>query len=334
MRVVVKSVMQGLVAKKVGSQTKISFERLELKALGTSDLRISIAAAGVNRADLLQVQGLYPPPPGASQVLGLECAGEVVEVGSMVKQWRVGDRAMALVAGGGYAREIVVDADCAMKVPDSWSWFEAAAFPEVHLTVYLNLFILAGLEKGDLCLVHGGGSGIGTAAIQMTKLAGIKIAITAGSEERCGRCRTLGAELAINYRNVEFLDEIKKWTEGSGVDAVLDSIGAPYLVSNIACVKNNGHLILIGLMGGAKCEVDLASILIRRLSLIGSTLRSRSLQEKQGLVASFLDKFGDDVFSGRLRPVIDRVLPISEVTEAHRIMRSGEHFGKIVLSVE
>ena len=331
---VVRFFMRGLVIKDVGRRPSISFASFESRPLVDTELRVRVLAAGVNRADLLQARGLYPPPPGASKVLGLECAGEVLEVGGAVKGWQKGDRSMALLAGGGYADEVVVDSACAMKVPQNWSWSEAAAFPEVHLTVHLNLFVLAGLERGDFCLVHGGGSGIGTAAIKMTKAAGIKIAVTAGSDERCSRCVELGAHLAINYRKAVFSDEVKNWTNGAGIDAVLDSIGAPYLDSNIQCLKNNGHLLLIGLMGGAKGRVDLTPILGRRLNVIGSTLRSRPLLEKRKLVVSFLDRFKDRIFNGDLCPIVERVLPISEVEEAHRVMRSGEHFGKIILSID
>jgi putative PIG3 family NAD(P)H quinone oxidoreductase len=296
-------------------------------------LRIRVVATAVNRADLLQRQGLYPPPPSASPLLGLECAGEVAEVGPGVEGWKPGDRAMALLAGGGYAEQVVVHAGSAMPVPEGLSLEQAAAVPEVFLTAYLNLFEVGALPEGGTALVHGGGSGVGTAAIQLVKAAGGRILVTAGSPEKCARCRELGADVAIDYRRESFETRVREATEGRGVDVVLDSIGAPYLAGNLACLAVGGRLVLIGLMGGVKGEIGLGALLVRRLSVIGSTLRTRSVEEKAAIVAGFQRRFGADLAAGRIRPVVDRVLPLAAVGDAHRAMKASEHFGKIVLRV-
>jgi putative PIG3 family NAD(P)H quinone oxidoreductase len=302
-------------------------------ALGRHDVRIRVAAAAVNRADLMQRRGLYPPPAGASNVLGLECAGEVVEVGSEVSDVRRGQRVMALLAGGGYAEQVVVDAGSVMAVPESLSVVEAAALPEVFLTVFLNVFQLGALPERGTALVHGGGSGIGTAAIQLLREAGGACVVTAGSDDKCRRCVELGATRAANYRSEDFVAVVHEVTGGRGVDVVLDSIGAPYLERNLAALAVGGRLVLIGLMGGARTEISLAPLLVRRLHVIGSTLRTRSLDEKAALVRGFLDRFGEALVAGRIRPVIDRVLPLERAADAHRALEASEHFGKVVLEV-
>jgi putative PIG3 family NAD(P)H quinone oxidoreductase len=302
--------------------------------LGAGDVRIRVAASAVNRADLLQRQGAYPPPAGASTILGLECAGTISELGAGVSAWRVGDRVMALLAGGGYAQEVVVDAGSVLPVPESLSLEVAAGVPEVFLTAYLNLFELGGLAAGGSALVHGGGSGVGTAAIQLCKAAGASVYVTAGSDDKCQRCVELGADLAVNYRNDSFAARVGEATGGRGVDVVLDSIGAPYLKDNLASLAIGGRLVLIGLMGGAKAELSLAALLIRRLSVIGSTLRARPVDEKAAIVAGFLRRFGPDLEAGTIRPVIDRVLPLEAVADAHRAMKASEHFGKIILRID
>jgi len=297
------------------------------------EVRVRVRATAVNRADLLQRQGFYPPPPGASPILGLECAGEVAEIGAGVTGWRVGERAMALLAGGGYAEEVVVHAGSAMRVPASLDLLQAAAVPEVFLTVSLNVFQLGGLANGGSALVHGGGSGIGTAAIQLCKEAGARVFVTAGSEEKCARCRELGADLAVNYKTDDFAKAVLEATGGRGVDVVLDSIGASYLDANLRSLAIGGRLVLIGLMGGAKAEIGLGALLVRRLSVIGSTLRARPVDEKAAIVREFLARFGDALEKGRIGPVVDRVLPLAQAAEAHRAIKASEHFGKIVLRV-
>jgi putative PIG3 family NAD(P)H quinone oxidoreductase len=296
-------------------------------------LRIRVAATAVNRADLLQRQGLYPPPPGASGLLGLECAGEVAEVGSAVSGWSPGDRVMALLAGGGYAEEAVVDAGSCLPVPERLSLEEAAAVPEVFLTVFLNVFQLAAFPEGGALLVHGGGSGVGTAAIQLVKAAGGRVVTTAGSDAKCRRCLELGADAAVNYREGDFAKEARDATGGEGVDVVLDHIGASYLEKNLRALRTGGRLVLIGLMGGAKAEINLGVLLARRLSVIGSTLRTRSAVEKAAIVSGFGKRFGAALASGAIAPVVDSILPLEQVADAHRRVKASEHFGKVVLRI-
>jgi putative PIG3 family NAD(P)H quinone oxidoreductase len=296
-------------------------------------VRIRVAASAVNRADLLQRQGMYPPPPGESPILGLECAGEVVEVAPDVSDWSAGDRAMALLGGGGYAEQVVVAAGSALRIPDNLSYEQAAAVPEVFLTVFLNVFQLAALADGGSALVHGGGSGIGTATIQLVKAVGGTVLVTAGSDAKCRRCVELGADRAINYNDADFAQVVAEHTDGRGVDVVLDSIGGPYLDANLRSLALGGRLVVIGLMGGANSEISLGQLLMRRLQIIGSTLRARPLDEKAQIVAGFARRFGTDLAEGRIAPVVDRVLPLAEASEAHRILKRSEHFGKVVLSV-
>ena len=323
--------MKAILFEKPGDESVLHLGEAPDPAPGPGEVRLSVRACAVNRADLLQRQGLYPPPPGASPILGLECAGEVAQLGAGVSGWRVGDRAMALLAGGGYAEQVVVHAGSLLPVPAHLSWEQAASLPEVYLTVFLTVFQLGGLRARGAVLVHGGGSGIGTACIQLAKLAGATVIATAGSDEKCQRCLELGADAAVNYRSGDFVAVAQQATGGRGVDVVLDSIGAPYLERNLAALAIGGRLVLIGLMGGAKAEINLAALLGRRLSVIGSTLRTRSVQEKAELVAAFLAQFGDAVERGAITPVVDRVLPLADAGEAHRAMKASEHFGKIAL---
>jgi putative PIG3 family NAD(P)H quinone oxidoreductase len=325
--------VRAVLVEEPGDETALRIGDAPAPSLGPGDLRIRVVAAGVNRADLLQRQGLYPPPPGVSEILGLECAGEVAEVGADVRGWKAGDRAMALLAGGGYAEQVVVSEGCALRVPDALSLEEAAAVPEVFITVFLNVFQLAALPDGGSALVHGGGSGIGTAAIQLVKASGSRVFVTAGTDAKCQRCRELGADLAINYRTGDFAEAVRAATDGRGVDVVLDSIGAPYLRANLRSLAVGGRLVLIGLMGGAKAELGMGELLARRLSIIGSTLRARPAAEKADAIAAFRERFGGVLEAGRVRPILDRVLPIEQVAEAHRVMKASEHFGKIVLRI-
>lgn len=325
--------MKAVLIDKPGDETALRIGEAEPPVLVAGALRIDVAATAVNRADLLQRQGLYPPPPGASPILGLECAGVVSEVGAGVAGWKPGDRAMALLPGGGYAAQVVVDAGSALHVPERLSLEEAAAVPEVFLTAFLNLFQLGGLASGGAALVHGGGSGVGTASIQLIRAAGARALVTAGSADKCARCLALGADVAIDYRQESFAQRVREATGGQGVDVVLDSIGGPYFADNLASLAIGGRLVLIGLMGGAKVEANLAVLLGKRISVIGSTLRTRSAAEKAAIVQAFEARFGADLAAGRINPVIDEVLPLESVAEAHRKMKASTHFGKIVLSV-
>jgi putative PIG3 family NAD(P)H quinone oxidoreductase len=325
--------VKAIVIEQPGDESCMNLGEANAPEMRPGAIRIRVAACAVNRADLLQRQGFYPPPPGASDILGLECAGEVVEVASDVTNFAVGDRAMALLAGGGYSEDVVVSAGSAMKVPERLSYEQAAAVPEVFLTVFLNVFQLAGLKAGDTALVHGGGSGIGTAFIQLVKEAGARCIITAGSEEKCKRCLELGADVAVNYREGDFVAEAKAATDGAGVDVILDSIGGSYLAQNLDALATGGRLVLIGLMGGAKAEIPLGMVLAKRLQVLGSTLRARPDAEKAAIVAGLLEQFGAALDAGTIGPIVDRVMPLAEAGDAHRLIKASEHFGKVVLSV-
>lgn len=325
--------MRAILFDQPGDESVLHLGEAPAPALGPDDLRLRVRATAVNRADLLQRQGFYPPPPGASAILGLECAGTVAEVGANVRGWAVGERAMALLAGGGYAAEAVVHAGSVLRVPEALSDAEAGAFPEVFLTAFLNLFMLGAVPDGGSVLVHGGGSGVGTAAISLCREAGVRILVTAGSAEKCARCLAHGADVAINYRDGDFAPQVLAATAGRGVDVVLDAIGARYLESNLAALGVGGRLVIIGLMGGTRAELDIAGLMIKRQQVIGSTLRTRSHAEKAAIVAAFRDRFGAALDAGRLKPVLDRVLPLAEAGEAHRVMKASTHFGKIGLEV-
>jgi len=327
--------MRAILVREPGDEDVLVLGEAPSPPLGSEDLRLRVAATAVNRADLLQRQGLYPPPPGASPILGLECAGTVVECGPAVRGFAPGQRVMALLAGGGYAEEVVVHHGSALRVPDGMSDEEAAGFPETFLTAFSNLFMpgLGALASGETALVHGGGGGVGTSAIALAREAGIALFVTAGGEEKCRRCLALGARAAIDYRKEDFAARVRELTDGRGVDVVLDHIGARYLAQNLAALAVGGRLVEIGLMGGAQTEVNLALLLLRRLAVIGSTLRTRSVADKAGIVAAFSARFGAALAAGRLRPVIDTVLPLAAAAEAHRRMRESAHFGKIVLRI-
>jgi putative PIG3 family NAD(P)H quinone oxidoreductase len=300
---------------------------------GSDEVLVDIVATAVNRADLLQRSGLYPPPAGASEVLGLECSGTVSAVGGDVEDWAVGDRVCALLPGGGYSERAVAHAGSLIAVPDDMPLVEAAAVPEVFLTCSLNLFQLGCVEEGDRVLVHGGGSGIGTAAIQLLRHAGALSIVTAGSADKCERCTDLGADLAINYNEQDFAEVVLEATGGEGVDMVLDSIGAPYFDAHMRCLSMEGVMVLIGLMGGGRGEVDLGLLLRKRITLIGSTLRARLPEEKAAIVGYFVDRFGTALEAGSIGPIVDRVLPLDQAQEAQEVLEESTHFGKVVLQV-
>ena len=303
-------------------------------APGAGEVLIRVAAAGVNRPDCLQRRGHYAPPPGASDLPGLEVSGVIAACGPAVSSLAVGDRVCALLAGGGYAEQAVVHHGAVMRVPSIFSWEEAGALPEVYLTAFSNLFLLAGARRGGAALVHGGGSGVGTAAIQLLREAGVRCLVTAGSDEKCQRCRDLGADVALNYRAGDFAPAVREATDGRGVDVVLDCIGGKYFAANLECLAVDGRLVIIGLIGGARAEINLAMLLMRRLQVIGSTLRSRPAADKAAIVAAFVERFGAALGAGRLTPVIDHVFPLAQAADAHRLVQSSAHFGKVVLRVE
>jgi putative PIG3 family NAD(P)H quinone oxidoreductase len=324
--------MKAVITEKPGDESVLRLRGVPDPVIKPDEVLIRVRAAGLNRADIMQRQGFYPPPPGASEIIGLEVAGDVIEVGSDANGWRVGDRAMALIAGGGYAEKAAVHHGSAMTIPSALSYEEAAGFPEVFLTVFLNIFMLAELKRSETVLVHGGGSGIGTASIQLVKDFGARSIVTAGTDAKCEQCLKLGADIAINYNSGPFPEKVKAATNGRGVDVILDSIGAAYLMPNIEALAQNGRLVLIGMMKGTRSEIDLGPVLRRHIRIYGSTLRSRPVAEKAEIVAEFQKRFGAALETGRLRPPIYKALPAEQAAEAHRIMQASEHFGKIVLT--
>jgi len=325
--------MKAIVIDQPGDEDCMKLGEAKAPDLGPGMVRIRNHASGINRADLLQRQGLYPPPPGASEILGLECSGEIVETASDVSSFSSGDRVMALLGGGGYAEDVVVDAGSLMRLPDTLSFEEGAGLAETLLTVFLNVFQLGALPEGGSVLVHGGGSGIGTTTIDLVKRSGGTVITTAGSAEKCQRCLDLGADAVANYKEDDWVETVRVATDGRGVDVVLDSIGAAYLEQNLKSLAMDGALVLIGLMGGAKAEISLATLLMRRIRVVGSTLRTRPNSQKAEIVEAFLDRFGEDLAAGKIRPVLHEVFALADVPEAHRMLKASTHFGKLVLRV-
>jgi putative PIG3 family NAD(P)H quinone oxidoreductase len=311
-------------------------EVLELVALpdpepGPGELLVRVAAAGVNRADVMQRRGLYPPPPGAPDVLGLEVAGTVVAAGRDVERWRVGDRMCAVLAGGGYAELAVVPDVTALPWPPGCDAVEAGAVPEVFTTVYDNLMRRARLQPGETVLLHGGSSGIGTAGIQLAKRMGCTVFVTAGTDAKLAACLDLGADRAINYRDQDFGAVVDEATDGRGVDVVLDVVGGPYLDANLRALAVEGRLAIIGLMGGRSGEADLGRMLVRRLTVTASTLRARSVAEKAALARALEAEVWPGFADGSLRPVLDRSYRLADAAAAHARMESSAHVGKLVL---
>jgi putative PIG3 family NAD(P)H quinone oxidoreductase len=297
------------------------------------EVLVRVAAAGVNRPDVMQRKGLYPPPPGASDIPGLEVAGTVAALGADVDGWRVGDRVCALVAGGGYATMAVAPAQQCLPAPASLELVAAAAIPETFFTVWCNVFERGRLRAGETALFHGGSSGIGTTAIQMASARGVRVFTTAGSDEKCGACEALGAEYAINYRATDFVEAVRERTQGRGVDFVLDIIGGPYVSRNLAVLAMDGRLVQIGLMGGEPvAEVDFRRVLGRRLTITGSTLRPRTVEGKGRIAAALRREIWPLVEHGVITPVVYRTFPLHEAAAAHRLMESSQHIGKIVLT--
>ena len=292
---------------------------------------VKVAGAGVNRADVMQRRGQYPPPKGASDLLGLEVSGTVAAVGDDVSTWTVGDRVCGLVAGGGYAEYCVVPVPQCLPIPDSVTLADAAALPEAAMTVWTNVFDRGRLRPGERLLVHGGSSGIGTTAIQLARLWGAEVFATAGTAEKCAACESLGATRAINYRETEFAEAIRTATDGRGVDVILDMVGGPYLSSNLESLAPEGRLVVIGLMGGTVAEVDLATLMSRRLVLTGSTLRSRSISQKGAIVDAVCAQVWPWIADARFRPVIHERYSLDDAAEAHRTMEASNHIGKLLL---
>jgi len=301
---------------------------------GLGEVVLDVAAAGVNRADMMQRQGHYPPPPGAPPYPGLECSGIIAAVGAGVTGWQPGDQACALLAGGGYAEKVAVPAGQLLPVPESTTLIEAAALPETVCTVYANVFQGARLAKGETLLIHGGSSGIGTTAIQLGKLAGAVVAVTAGSQEKLDACRRLGADITINYRDDDFAEALMEATGGHGADVILDIIGAGYLAKNIAALAPDGRIANIGLQQGRRAELDFAALMAKRGTIMSTSLRARPVEQKAAIVAAVAAGVWPLVDAGEVRPVIHCELPMAQAAEAHRIMTASSHTGKIVLRTE
>ncbi|MFE0042184.1 NAD(P)H-quinone oxidoreductase [Streptomyces albireticuli] len=299
---------------------------------GEGEVLVEVVAGAVNRADVMQRQGFYDPPPGASPYPGLECSGRIAALGSGVAGWAVGDEVCALLAGGGYAEKVCVPAGQLLPVPDGMDLVTAAALPEVTATVWSNVFMVAHLRPGETLLVHGGGSGIGTMAVQLAKAVGARVAVTAGSQEKLERCRELGADILIDYRRQDFVEELDKVTGGVGADVILDILGAKYLARNVAALAVNGRLVVIGLQGGRKAELDLGTLLTKRAAVLATSLRARPLQEKAAIVAAVREHVWPLIAGGRVRAVVDRTLPMRDAAQAHRILEESSHVGKILLT--
>ena len=296
------------------------------------EVLIDVVASGINRADLLQRQGLYPPPPGAPPYPGLECSGRISALGEGVTGWQVGDEVCALLSGGGYAERVAVPAGQVLPVPRGVTVADAAALPEVACTVHSNVVQLAGLAAGETLLVHGGASGIGTMAIQLGRAIGARVACTAGSPAKLEQCRELGCELPISYRDADFVAAIREFTGGRGADVILDIMGASYLQRNVEALAADGRLMVIGLQGGTRAELDLNQLLRKRASVRATSLRARPAGQKAAIVAAVLDQVWPLIGEGRIRPVIETTLPLAEAAQGHRLLESGEHVGKILLA--
>ncbi|MFC8726634.1 NAD(P)H-quinone oxidoreductase [Streptomyces bacillaris] len=298
---------------------------------GDGEVLVQVVASAVNRADVLQRQGFYDPPPGASPYPGLECAGRIVALGPGVTGWAVGDEVCALLSGGGYAEKVAVPVGQLLPVPDGVELTVAAALPEVTATVWSNVFLISHLRPGETVLIHGGSSGIGTMAIQLAKAVGARVAVTAGSPEKLARCAELGADILINYREQDFVEEVRENTAGAGADVILDIVGAKYLERNVQALAVNGRLAIIGLQGGVKGELNLGALLAKRAAVTATSLRGRPLAEKAAIVAAVREHVWPLIADGVVRPVVDRTVPMEDAAEAHRVLESSTHVGKVLL---
>jgi putative PIG3 family NAD(P)H quinone oxidoreductase len=323
--------MHAVVISEPGGPEVLQWTEVEDPRPGPGEVLVEVAAAGVNRADMAQRQGLYPPPPGAPPYPGLECSGTIAALGEGVTGWQVDDEVCALLSGGGYAERVAVPAGQLLPVPDSTPLVDAAALPETICTVYANVFLGARLAAGETLLVHGGGSGIGTTAIQLAKHAGARVAVTAGSAAKLDACRELGADIAINYREDDFVEALMAATDGHGADVILDIIGASYLARNIAALAPDGRIANIGMQQGSRAELNFGALMAKRGTIMSTTLRARPREQKAAIVAAVAQNVWPAVESGLIRPVIDTELPMPEAAEAHRIMTASSHLGKIVL---
>lgn len=325
--------MRAVVANGTGGPEVLSVTEVPDVQAGPGEVLIAVAAAGLNRADLLQRQGFYPPPPGASDVIGMECSGTIAAVGEGVDEWQVGDEVCALLAGGGYASLVAVPAGQVMPVPEGIDLVTAAALPEVAATVWSNVFMVAGLQPQERLLVHGGAGGIGTFAIQLAHRLGAFVLTTGGTPDKLAACAALGADVTINYRDEDFVEVVKERTDGHGADVILDNMGAKYLGRNVAALATEGRLVIIGMQGGTKAELDINALLRKRGAVIATTLRSRPTAEKSAICASVVEHVWPLVAEGLVQPIVHGTVPLEQAAEAHAQMESGAHTGKILLTL-
>jgi putative PIG3 family NAD(P)H quinone oxidoreductase len=316
-----------------GPEVLVPVDRPE-PTIGPGEVLVKVAAAGVNRPDVLQRQGRYPPPPGITDIPGLEIAGTIARIASDVTAWQVGDRVCALVSGGGYSEFCAVPAPQCLPVPRGMDFTHAAAIPETTFTVWTNVFERGKLSRGESILIHGGSSGIGTTAIQLARALGARVFATAGSAEKCAACEAIGAEHAVNYREGDFVAAVKEFTNGRGVDVVLDMVAGDYVQRNIEVLALDGRLVMIGRQGGVKSEIDIMPILRKRLILTGSTLRTRSIAEKGALAQAVHQHVWPLFESGAIRVIVHQTFPLRDAAAAHRVMESSTHVGKLVLQVQ
>jgi NADPH:quinone reductase len=300
----------------------------------SGEVLIKVAAAGINRADCYQRQGAYPPPPGASDILGLEISGTVAAMGEGVSNWKIGDKVCALVSGGAYGQYCTAHSGSCFAIPTGYDWIKAAALPETFMTVWSNVWMRAGLKPGETLLVQGGSSGIGTTAIQLAKALGHRVFVTAGSDEKCAACEKLGAEKAINYNTEDFVDVVKKLTDGRGVNVILDMVGGDYIPRELNALAEEGRIVLIAFQRGMQASVDLGLIMRRRLTVTGSTLRARDENFKTTVANAVKDEVWPLLEAGKIAPVISATFPLAQTADAHRLMESSQHIGKIILKVE
>lgn len=325
--------MRAVVVDKPGGPDVLSLREVPDPIPAPDEVLVDVTATAVNRADTRQREGLYPPPPGAPPYLGLECSGTISAIGSRVRGWSTGDQVCALLGGGGYAEKVAVPVGQLLPLPAGVDLISAAALPEVACTVWSNLFGPYGLKEGESVLIHGGGSGVGTMAIQLARAYGARVACTASSGRKLEQCADLGAEILVNYQEEDFVDAVRAATGGRGVDVVVDLIGAAYVNRNLDVLAEYGRLLVIGLQSGKDAQLDLGKVLNKRAVVTGTTLRSRSTQEKAGIVADVQRNVWPLIASGAVRPVIDRVLTLDKVREAHRLVEQSAHVGKILLTV-
>ncbi|MEP7192787.1 MAG: NAD(P)H-quinone oxidoreductase [Actinomycetota bacterium] len=315
-----------------GDADALVLDEVPTPEVAAGEVLVQVAAAGVNRADLMQRQGFYPPPPGASAYPGMEVSGTISVLGEGVSGWAAGDQVCALLAGGGYAEQVAVPAAQLLPLPSGVSLVEGAALPEVVSTVWSNVFLTANLQPGQTVLIHGGSSGIGTMAIQLARAVGAHIAVTAGTDAKLEACRELGAEILINYREQDFVEVLKDATQGAGADVILDNIGAKYLARNVAALAVNGRLVIIGLQGGARAELDINALLRKCGAVIATSLRGRPPAEKAAIVAAVREHVWPLLESGQVKPVVHRTFPLAQAADAHRELEAGANIGKVLLT--